>query len=230
MQITRINTQYMNQPQGRVNQNSSQQNYTMNFGANPVTVTNKSKFFEPVKKFFAPWNKQMDKFTDWLARGFGSIINTNFMEKVVKHTNKKWQIANLSCLTSIVLSGFYMKKTLDSKKLDSHRKTTLAVNQGATAVLSAIMSYALDGLTNDWVKGFTDKFLKANEATSTAKELKTFESGIKAAKSIVIFGFMYRFFAPVFVTPIANKIGDNIQAKKEAAEKLAQEKAPAAKA
>lgn len=177
----------------------------------------KSNFFKPVKEFFKPLtdasNRAFDKMTDNMAKYMGKLIGTKAFEKTVFAIDSKWLTCNMAAFTSVVLSSFYIKKTLENEKLDKNKRTTLAVNQGAVAVLSGALSYMTEHFTNRKVDEFIAKFLKAN-SNASPKLQADYANGIKAAKSIMIFGIMYRFIAPVFVTPIANKIGDNLNAKR----------------
>ncbi len=132
---------------------------------------------------------------------------------MVNKTKNSNIVAHLSCLTSIVISGLYVKKTLSNDNLDKQKRTTLAINQGAVAVVSAIGSYSLDNLANKQVDKFIGRFTAVNAGE---EKIGKYLDGIKAAKSIMIFGLMYRFIAPVLVTPIANSIGNLIEERNEA--------------
>jgi len=183
-----------------------------------VPESAKSKFFEPVKKFFKPFtdscNKGMDKVTTGIAKGLGHFLGVKPVEKLIDKTKNLDLVSHLQVLTSLVLSGFYMKKTMENQDLEEQRKKTLAINQGGVLVASTILSYTFNGFAGKKVADFTDKFMKAN-ASEDPKLLAKYKVGIKAASSMMIFGIMYRFIAPVAVTPIANHIGNRIQEKKE---------------
>ena len=188
------------------------------------TEVAKSNFFKPVKEFFKPMLNAhklfMDKVTTGMAHVFGKTLETNGAKKIVNWAvtkdgkeNKKL-IQHLTVLTSLVLSGSYVKKTLENKKLDEHKRNTLAINQAAIAILSTILGYATNEMADKKVNEFIKKFEKINAGDP---HLTTYVKGIRAAVPLVIFGTIYRFIAPVFVTPFANKLGNRLQAKKEAA-------------
>jgi len=62
-----------------------------------------------------------------------------------------------------------------------------------------------------------DKFVrKYSAANINHKELSVLRKGLGGAVGMMVFGLMYRYVAPVLVTPIANNIGNRIQAAKEA--------------
>lgn len=187
-----------------------------------VPESAKSKFFIPIKKFFKPltdsYKKGMDNLTTTMAKGLGEILNLKPVENFIDKT-KNWDlVSGLTIFTSVVLSGFYMKKTLENKDLDEQRRKTLAINQGAVWALSTVLSLTCNKALKSKIDKFTDNFMKAN-TSETTKNLEKYKIGIKAASSMMIFGLMYRFIAPVAVTPIANHIGNKMQEKKEA-EKL----------
>lgn len=52
-------------------------------------------------------------------------------------------------------------------------------------------------------------------ATNEEKALSQLMTGLKIAKSLMVFGLIYRFVAPVFATPIANGISSKIEKKKK---------------
>lgn len=183
----------------------------VNFTATPV----KSKLFTPIA---VPISKQYDKFTEKIAEGFGKLLDTNFAENIIKNTKNsphfnKYLVSHLSATGSVILSSLYVKKTLNNPNLDEQKRRTLAINQTAVWGVSTIMCYTFDGMANKQVDNFITKFEKANLGDT---KMAHYKNGIKVAKTIMIFDLVYRFIAPVLVTPIANHIGNKIQEKKEA--------------
>lgn len=177
--------------------------------------SNQSKIFEPVKKIMSPYSKLMDKMKTQIARGLAKILETKTVENIIRKTRKANMVAHLSALTGVVLSGFYMKKTLENDKLDVDKKMTLAINQGVVCVLSTIAAYTVDGLTNKKINKFTDKYWAAH-INEPMEKLYHYKNGIDAAKKIMIFGLIYRFIAPVFATPIANHLGNKLETNRKA--------------
>jgi len=171
----------------------------------------KSKIFTPITK---PISNATEKAETQIAHGITKILGTKTAQKVIESTKGYNLVSHLTALTGVVLSGFYIQKTLENKNLDEQRKKTLAINQAVVTVLSTFGAYKVDKLLNEQIKKFTDKFMKIN-AGEAANDLVTFKNGISAAKSIMIFGVIYRFIAPVFATPIANVIGNQLQKNKE---------------
>lgn len=239
MQVSKTNQQLHISPvkvnkdiQGRPYISSVASGVSFGSAASAAGVVKKSKFFAPVKKLFKPvvnaHAKVMDELTTWLAKGLAKPFETKAAEKVVgwavtkEGKKNKNLIAHLSVLTSLVLSGFYVKKTLDNKNLDEKKKKTLAINQAAVAILSAGLGYFINDKIDGRVDKFIKKFIKVNADTVKKADLDMYVDGIRNAKSIMVFALIYRFFSPVFVTPIANAIGNRMEAKKVA--KLAEQK------
>ena len=225
MQISRIPQQTLNNQYNKNNQQNVFVNHTNS--TNPSFTGNaipKSKVFEPIKKLFAPvcekYTEGMTKITDKMAHGFAYLADTKVAEKLVnsKFSKDPNLVTHLMVFTSLVLSSFYVKQTLDNKKLDSDKKMTLAINQGVVAIFSAICSYAVEASLNKKVKQLTEKFKQVNAGDV---HLKKYVTGIDVARKVIIISTMYRFVVPVFVTPLANAIGNRVQAKKEAAKKQA---------
>lgn len=186
----------------------------------------KSKIFEPAKKFFAPitkpWKKVMDGVKEGIALGSAKILKTDVAHNAIsKLKGSKNIVDHLSAFTGVVLSGFYIKKTLKNDNLDTKKRKTLAINQASTCVISTIGAYTISKYAGKQVNKFTDKFMAAN-IKSDIQDLAKYKRGIKAASSMMIFGMMYRFISPVLVTPIANHIGNKMEENKQA--KLAETK------
>jgi len=192
--------------------NTSNNIYNPNFGAKRV----KSKFFEPITK---PYMSAMDKIETHMANGIVKILGTKTAERIITKTKETALVQHLTALTGVILSGFYIQKTLENDKLDKQRRKVLAINQAIVSALSTVGAYTVNKWLEPKITKFSDKFVEVNAKESPAM-LAKYKNGIKAASSIMIFGTIYRFISPVFATPIANRIGNHLQEKKEA-EKLA---------
>lgn len=178
---------------------------TVNFAANPGS------------KYFKPFVSTYDSITDTLAKGMAKCLENKHIENFIKWTSKSENIvAHYSAAESIVLSGFYIQQTLKNDKLDEKKRKTLAINQAGTCVVSAVMSYAADKAINNKISELTNKYLAVNVNTASEKALNNWKAGFSAAKTIMVFGIIYRFIAPVFVTPVANWLGNKLDEKKQA--------------
>lgn len=197
--------------------NNANISYTSRLNCVEAPSKQESKIFEPIKKFFKPLTdpcqKGYNNVIKTMAKGLGKILQNNSFKPILAKANKTKMVQHITCLGSIVLSGFYVKQTLQNDKLEKQRKTTLAINQAAVAIFSAIASYTIDNLLAKPGEKFANRFIAANP---TNKKIGKYVDGIKCAQSMIVFGTVYRFIAPVLITPIANGIGNKIQAKKEA--------------
>lgn len=197
------------------NKNIKERNYfsSPNFG---LTVEPKSKIFDSLKESS---NQLSDFITKLIIKPIVKVINSNGFENLVEKTkNCKNLVQHLTALTSFVLSGFYIQRTLKNDKLDEQRRKTLAINEGAVTVLSTILSYTVCKTLDKSIQKFSNKFLMLNSKNNLdIKTLETYQNGIKNAASIMIFMSIYRFISPVIVTPLANHIGNKINEKKQIA-------------
>lgn len=200
------------------NINNSQSKFKKDFNnSSNVAFTSapvKSNFFKPFKDAMSPMTTRykdfMDKTTDKIAEKLVKILEKPFAEKIInKVKDMKHLTAHLTAFTSIILSGFYIQKTLDNKKLDDKNKKTLAINQAAVTALSAGLSYWFDKRADEKIAKFTDTFMKMNNIKN-AEQIKMYTNGIKTASTIMIFMTIYRFVAPVIITPFANYIGQKL--------------------
>lgn len=175
---------------------------------------NESKLFKPISK---PYNKFMDYLTTGLAKGFVKLLENKYIKKFIEKTKNSNLVQNLTVLNSFIISGFYMQQTLKNKNLDSEKKKTLAINQGLTCAVSTLIGLFINDKTDKFIeKHFADKYSAVALKSGGPKEAINLFHGINAAKSIIIFGIIYRFITPVVMTPIANHIGNKLQEKKEA--------------
>ena len=210
MLISKTSPQMLN---NKVVNNISVRPLAVSFGSAPI-VDN----IPPKTKIFSSIENAYDSFTTEIAKGFGKALDNKFTIGLLKRLKTKNLFAHLVVLGSTILSGFYIKKTLDNDKLDPQKRKTLAINQAAVWGLSTVMAYTVDNLLNNKYEGFKDKFVAAHKNLKTfdAKELEIYTEGLKIAKTAIVMGAVYRFIAPVLVTPIANHIGNKIHEKKEA--------------
>jgi hypothetical protein len=152
-----------------------------------------------------------------IAEWIGKLAQTKAAEKLVNWTNKheehirKHLFSHLIVLGSTLLSTFYIGKTIKNKEMDKDKRKTLAINQGATFIVSTIMAYTFDNKMNNITKNIIDKFKLVNKG---AENLEKQAKGIDIAKKIIIFDVVYRFIAPVIVTPFANYFGNKLQEQK----------------
>lgn len=164
-----------------------------------------------------------------VAVGLGKLADTKVFENIVKVTNKSKKIsdkdhgtlfAHLTVFGSTLLSAFYVGKTLTNKDLEEDKRKTLAINQGLVWVVSTALAYTFDMSVKEKFKSMLNKFEEVNKNKILEKDMANLKNGLKIAKSIITVDLVYRFIAPVIVTPLANGIGNRLRENKAA--KLAQ--------
>lgn len=202
----------------KLNNRKFEHKQMISFTAEPPKLSNDSKIFEPIKKLFRPVMKKYDAGVEFIARRVGNLLDTKFAYNLSQATkrHKKAVFSGLLTLGSVVMSGLYITKTLTNKDLDEKRRTTLAINQTAVFAVSTLMCYTVDNVLNKKIADFANKFEAINAGRDMDKvKLAKCVKGIGTAKTLMIFDMIYRFIAPVLVTPLANHIGNKLQEKQE---------------
>lgn len=182
------------------------------------------KHIETAQKKKEVYNEQIKIINAKIAETNKNITDKSNIIKELKARPKRL-FSHLIVLGSALMSGFYVSKTLNNDKLDSKKKKTLAINQTAVFALSTVMAYTFDDMISKKTEAIKAKFKKINEAaidikctaeekSLASKKIDIHLKGIEAAKKILIFTTMYRFIAPVIVTPLANAIGNRLNEKK----------------
>ena len=165
-----------------------------------------------------------------ILRGVGKTLNIK----------KKW-FQHAIAAEAIYLTSFYMYNTKKSKNIPEDQKRPMMVNQALVATLCTSLGYIVDSKISKAFKGMQDFFLvtnavpiaeKSKEQVAKAikaagnnqgaieaalkmplKKVNAISSGISKLKSVLVFGFIYRYFSPVFITPIANRVSEYLDKK-----------------
>jgi len=163
-------------------------------------------------------NRVFKKIESVVIDGCVKLVSTDAAKKLVTGTSNHKKLtekltSHLIVLGSTILSGFYIVKTLNNKNLDEDKRKTLAVNQGLVYAASTAMAYTFDGWAR---KNFNKLFVKFEQANVGADKVQMakWKSGFGIARTIIIVDSVYRFIAPVIVTPFANYIGNKLQENK----------------
>ena len=148
-------------------------------------------------------SKFMNKFADWSAN----------MDNLPSH---------MATAGSIVTTYFYANRTLKTLNKDEEEKRrarVLVLNQGLVCGVSTALAYGANSALGKFSKNLGEKFQEVNVGRLKKDVLTSRMKGFDIAKQLLIFTMMYRFVAPVFVTPVASKLGkvyQNWQDKKAA--------------
>lgn len=136
------------------------------------------------------------------------MMNSKMVGKIAEKTSK---IENMpehmattgSCITTLTYAGTTLHKA-QKKDLEKKPAYTLALNQVLVTVLSTIGGYTI----NDGIAATTKKIgYKFRDLNQNHPNIEKRMKGFKTAQKLLTFSLMYRYVAPVIVTPIASKIG-----------------------
>lgn len=163
-------------------------------------------------------NKVFNAIENKVAEGCVKLVSTDSVKNLVTKTTilekfDKKLTSHLIVLGSTLLSGFYILKTLNNKKMDEDKRKTLAINQGFVYIVSTVMAYSFDGWARKNFNKIFEKFEKVN-ANADKVQMKKWKAGFGLARTIIIVDTVYRFIAPVIVTPFANYVGNRLKENK----------------
>ncbi len=145
------------------------------------------------------------------------VMNAKWMEKVADKLGKtKKMTDHMSTVGSFVTTTTYAGTTLANKKLEKKPARTLALNQILVTALSTVGAYTINGYIANFTKKMSYKFRNAN---INHHNLEKRMHGFGVAQKLLTFSLMYRYVAPVIVTPIASKIGKALNSKELAPQK-----------
>jgi len=183
-----------------------------------IPVKQESKFFKPVKKMFEKPIRTYKNFVERIAKSVGRLLQNQKVYNLIESSKKNKNLFNhLMTAGSVVLSSFYVIRTLGNKKLEDKKKNTLAINQTLVFGLSTASCYLVEGKIKAKVSAFANKFEAVNSKfMADYADLLKLKKGIDPASKIVVFDMIFRFITPVFITPIANHIGNKMNEKQEA--------------
>jgi len=204
MNISPVNTTSYNSP-----------NFTAAPKLKPSVFSKTNAMLNDTKKYV---NKKWDNFIEngIIDKIVVPVMNSNIMGKIADKSVKIDKMAaHMSAAGSFVTTAVYANRTLNNESLDKKRARTLALNQVLVTVASTFGAYAVNGKLDNFSKKLGYKFREVNQGN---KNLTKRMQGFNIAKQLLIFAAMYRYVAPVIVTPIASKLGKVIDNKKASAQ------------
>lgn len=143
--------------------------------------------------------KPLKSFIDWSTKETykKNIFGQNILSK---NTEKLTQLLIISF--SAILQTNYIVNIIKNKDIPKERKEALCVNNALTFVIPTIGALTLDKAVNKLSKRF-ENYLKSINKNNISEEAL---SGVHAAKSLLIFSFMYKFASTIIALPIGEKI------------------------
>ncbi len=180
--------------------------------------------------------KKPGKVTEFLSEKYVlKLLNSSKIQELVEKYDKQFKMSMTEAMTilgSFTMSSSYIFGTLTNKnfKDKKDRRNTLAINQFLGFAVPTVLGSWISGKIRPKVKTATYRFVgqqnqriklmaQKGQITREAEE-KALSAVAKAAKgipvlaSLTVFTFIYRYFTPVAVTPVANKIGEYINNRK----------------
>ena len=167
--------------------------------------------------------------TRFLAKIYGKPLYES--EKINKMSEKLNKVPgsiteHMATLGAMITSGVYVQQTLNKKELDKDRRRTLAINQVLCFIIPTICAYTVNNMLTNFKKKIEYRYcglqeqkiakakMKGETIEGMEKALGTKLKGVRVLASLATFTLIYRYVTPVLITPIANWIGDKVNAKK----------------
>lgn len=200
---------------------------------------NKKSYTKPQDETVTPSSSKVSfkggkesSFGKWISEFFGKyygkpMYNKEWIqiasEKMTKFPGEMTE--HMATLGSILTSSVYMYKTATNKDFDSKSRKTLAVNQGLSCVIPVVGAYTVSKKLSDFKKNVEYRYrglkeqqvalgqISHQEAELLKSKLGDNLKGLSALTGLITFTLIYRYLAPVVVTPVANWIGNKINAK-----------------
>jgi hypothetical protein len=151
-------------------------------------------------------NKTMKALVDWASKE--KIIPNKYGEEI-KDCNSDKLSQYLMVGYSALLQTLHIRNIMKNKQMPDERKETLIVNNALAFVLPTIGAFTIDKSINRGIETFTKYAEKTRNKKFNDNQLK----GLKTFKSVLIFGMMYKYFATIVTTPMADVTTDFLRDK-----------------
>lgn len=140
------------------------------------------------------------------------LVNWASKEKTTTNKNgTKITTCNSDKLTQYLMVGYsallqinHIINIYRNKQMPEERKETLIVNNALAFVLPTIGAFTVDSSINRGINSFKNYAERVKQRKLNTNQLH----GLKALKSVFIFGMMYKYFATVITTPLADVATD----------------------
>lgn len=148
------------------------------------------------------------------------LMNSKAVDKLTDKIGKSEKMTDhMSAAGSFVTTSAYAGTTLTNKNMEKKPARTLALNQFLVTALSTVGTYTINDRIANITKKLSYKFSDANrglEASKLSKRMK----GFPIVQKLLTFSIIYRYVAPVIVTPAASKIGKALNSDAKVAPKV----------
>lgn len=159
----------------------------------------------PIMSKIFPKKEKKDKnitFTGSLAKGFGKIMDTKFVQRMAEKFHNTNFEQHIICMTDALATGAFIEQTRRSKKIEQDRKKALMYNAGISTALCIGGSYVIDRALKKPTERFIEKFKLAN---ASSPKLDKYIEGIRVAKPALIMGGIYYIAIPFVSTFLADR-------------------------
>lgn len=135
------------------------------------------------------------------------LMNSKAVDKLTDKIGKSEKMTDhMSAAGSFVTTSAYAGTTLTNKKMEKKPARTLALNQFLVTALSTVGTYTINDRIAKATKKLSYKFSDVNQGLEASKLSKRMK-GFPIVQKLLTFSIIYRYVAPVIVTPAASKIG-----------------------
>lgn len=156
----------------------------VSFKANPSAVVP----IDVAAKYSNKATGLYDAITDKIAKYVTSpIINSTALRKTSDALKDSDTLFNhIATVTSALISGVYVTRTLANDNLEDDKKKVLAMNQGLTFAISTVLSYAVDNKLENWWQQVTAKFIgvRANDKEFAKEFANAQKEALEKLKSL----------------------------------------------
>ena len=163
---------------------------------------------EKVKDFIfkAADNKTLKALVEWASKE-KTVLNKN--GEKVKDCNTDKLNQYLIVGYSAFLQTLHIRNIMKNKQMPEERKETLAINNILAFIIPTIGAFTIDKSINKGMETFQKYAEKVKKQKFNEDQLK----GLKTFKSVLIFGMMYKYFATIITTPLADVTTDFLRDK-----------------
>ncbi len=168
-------------------------------------------------KKFSKWETALEE--KIAEKVIAPLMNSKAVDKLTDKIGKSEKMTDhMSAAGSFVTTAAYAGTTLNNKNMEKKPARTLALNQFLVTALSTVGTYTINGSIAKFTKKMSYKFSDVNQGLEAAKLSKRVK-GFPIVQKLLTFSIIYRYVAPVLVTPAASKIGKALNSEEKVATK-----------
>ena len=168
-------------------------------------------------KKFSKWETTLEE--KIAEKVIAPLMNSKAVDKLTDKIGKSERMTDhMSAAGSFVTTAAYAGTTLNNKNMEKKPARTLALNQFLVTLISTVGTYTVNEKIGKLTKELGHKFSDVNKGLDPAKLNKRVK-GFPIVQKLLTFAIIYRYIAPVVVTPAASKIGKALNSEEKVAAK-----------